>query len=255
MIKDVEILVAAHKDYWMPSDDVYLPIHVGAEGKPALKFVGDNTGDNISIKNSNYCELTGIYWYWKNKKANYVGLCHYRRYFSKNNLLKKDKKNLILGKNGYLSLLEKYDCIVPVKRNYYIETVRSHYEHAHQKKDLDTLKDVIDEFYPSYSDAFETVMNRKKLHLLNMFVMKWDLFDSYCTFMFDVLDKVESRIDVSNYSVQEARVFGYLSERLFNVWLESNHINYKEAPVVFLEKVNWVKKINSFLMRKVGLNK
>ena len=88
-----------------------------------------------------------------------------------------------------------------------------------------------------------------------MFVMKWDLFDSYCTFMFDVLDKVESRIDVSNYSVQEARVFGYLSERLFNVWLESNHINYKEAPVVFLEKVNWVKKINSFLMRKVGLNK
>jgi hypothetical protein len=66
MIKDVEILVAAHKDYWMPSDDVYLPIHVGAEGKPALKFVGDNTGDNISIKNSNYCELTGIYWYWKN---------------------------------------------------------------------------------------------------------------------------------------------------------------------------------------------
>lgn len=169
--------------------------------------------------------------------------------------MKKDKKNLILGKNGYLSLLEKYDCIVPVKRNYYIETVRSHYEHAHQKKDLDTLKDVIDEFYPSYSDAFETVMNRKKLHLLNMFVMKWDLFDSYCTFMFDVLDKVESRIDISNYSVQEARVFGYLSERLFNVWLESNHINYKEAPVVFLEKVNWVKKINSFLMRKVGLNK
>ena len=65
----------------------FMSDHVGAEGKPALKFVGDNTGDNISIKNPNYCELTGIYWYWKNKKANYVVLCHYRRYFSKNNFV------------------------------------------------------------------------------------------------------------------------------------------------------------------------
>ena len=35
----------------MPSDEVYMPIHVGREGKDNLGYVGDNTGENISIKN------------------------------------------------------------------------------------------------------------------------------------------------------------------------------------------------------------
>ncbi len=59
---DIKILVATHKKYWMPEDDVYLPIHVGRAGKADLGYVGDNTGDNISSKNTNYCELTGLYW-------------------------------------------------------------------------------------------------------------------------------------------------------------------------------------------------
>ncbi|WP_292018474.1 DUF4422 domain-containing protein [Megasphaera sp. UBA4382] len=28
----IKIIVAAHKPYWMPSDPVYLPVQVGAEG-------------------------------------------------------------------------------------------------------------------------------------------------------------------------------------------------------------------------------
>ena len=78
---DIKILVATHKAYWMPEDDVYLPLHVGREGKRDLGFVGDNTGDNISLKNPNFCELTGLYWAWKNLQCDYIGLCHYRRYF------------------------------------------------------------------------------------------------------------------------------------------------------------------------------
>ena len=74
--------MAAHKLYWMPSDSVYMPIHVGREGKADLGYVGDNTGDNISAKNPNYCELTALYWAWKNLEADYVGLVHYRRYFT-----------------------------------------------------------------------------------------------------------------------------------------------------------------------------
>ena len=70
---DIKILVAAHKKYWMPDDDVYLPIHVGREGKEDLGYLGDNTGDNISSKNANYCELTGLYWAWKNLKCDYIG--------------------------------------------------------------------------------------------------------------------------------------------------------------------------------------
>ena len=59
---DIKILVATHKEYWMPEDEVYLPIHVGRENKAGLGYLGDNTGNNISAKNSNYCELTGLYW-------------------------------------------------------------------------------------------------------------------------------------------------------------------------------------------------
>ena len=79
---DIKILVATHKKYWMPKDDIYFPIHVGREGKADLGYIGDNTGDNISAKNANYCELTGLYWAWKNLKCDYIGLCHYRRYFA-----------------------------------------------------------------------------------------------------------------------------------------------------------------------------
>ena len=73
---DIKILVAAHKKYWMPDDDVYMPLHVGAEGKASLGYTPDNTGDNISAKNPNYCELTGLYWAWKNLECQYIGLCH-----------------------------------------------------------------------------------------------------------------------------------------------------------------------------------
>lgn len=65
----------------MPSDDIYLPVHVGKKGKTDLGYQGDDTGDNISDKNTNYCELTGLYWAWKNLKADYKGLSHYRRHF------------------------------------------------------------------------------------------------------------------------------------------------------------------------------
>ena len=91
--KDVKIIVATHKKYSMPNDKMYVPVHVGAEGKEDLSYTKDNTGDNISFKNSYFCELTGLYWAWKNLNADYIGLVHYRRYFS----LKKDQKiNLIM---------------------------------------------------------------------------------------------------------------------------------------------------------------
>ena len=248
---DLKVLVATHKKYWMPEDACYLPLHVGREGKNDLGYVGDNTGDNISNKNANYCELTGLYWAWKNLNCEYIGLCHYRRYFAKKEKVR-DKKERIMGAHDYESLLEKYDVILPTKRNYYIETVRSQYEHAHVKSDLDTVKQVIDELYPDYSNAFEVVMNRRRLHILNMFVMKKSLFDEYCKWLFTILFEVEKKVDISSYSVYEARIFGFLSERLFNVWLEKQQLNCKEVPVVFLEKQNWAKKITKFLIRKIS---
>lgn len=251
---DIKILVATHKKYWMPDDDVYLPIHVGREGKADLGYIGDNTGDNISAKNANYCELTGLYWAWKNLKCDYIGLCHYRRYFTDKNIHTNDaekKKAVILHINDYEKLLQEYDVILPQKRNYYyIETVHSQYEHAHNKCDLDEAERIVAELYPEYSEAFRKVMGRTKLYILNMFVMKKILFDKYCSWLFSILFELEKRIDITNYNQYEARVFGFISERLFNVWLEKQQLKVKEMPVINLEKVNWVKKINKFLIRK-----
>ena len=246
-------MVAAHKSYWMPDDEVYVPIHVGRAGKADIGFIGDNTGENISSKNANYCELTGLYWAWKNLQADYIGLCHYRRYFAHKYYGKslEIKQKAILSKTDYEALLQDYDCILPKKRNYYIETVRSQYEHAHNKRDMDEIERIIGEIYPEYIAAFSDVMNRKKLHILNMFIMKWDLFDSYCEFLFDVLFELEKRINISDYTSQEARVFGYLSERLLNVWIEKNRVQYKECPVIFLENINWLVKGRDFLKRKI----
>lgn len=249
---NIKILVATHKAYWMPDDDIYLPLHVGREGKQYLGFIGDNTGDNISSKNPNYCELTGLYWAWKNLESEYIGLCHYRRYFGhrchSNDL--ESKYKAIFHRTDYERLLHKYDVIIPKKRNYYIETVRSQYEHAHNKRDLDEVERIIAERYPEYSEAFTKVMNRPKLHILNMFAMKKKLFDEYCAWLFDILFELEKRIDISDYDTYQARVFGFLGERLFNVWLENKELNVIEVDVINLEPVDWIKKIKIFILRK-----
>ena len=81
----IKILVACHKsDTAIYQNDIYMPIQVGKalHANVELGFQCDNTGDNISEKNDSYCELTAIYWAWKNlKDIDYIGLCHYRRYF------------------------------------------------------------------------------------------------------------------------------------------------------------------------------
>ena len=249
---DIKILVAAHKKYWMPDDEVYLPLHVGAEGKADLGYTKDNTGDNISVKNPNYCELTGLYWAWKNLHCDYIGLCHYRRYFAHKpkSGSPEDKRKAIFTKEDFEKLLSNCDVILPKKRNYYIETVRSHYEHAHHKKDLDEVEKIITEQYPAYREAFTKVMDSTSLHILNMFVMKKSLFNQYCEWLFSIETELEKRIDISTYDTYNARVFGFLSERLFNVWLEKQDLKIAEVRVMNLEPVNWGKKIADFLRRK-----
>ncbi|WP_044736932.1 DUF4422 domain-containing protein [Geobacillus kaustophilus] len=259
-MKDLVILVATHKKYQMPKESIYLPLHVGREGKEDLGYQGDNTGDNISIKNPNYCELTGLYWAWKNLSCEYIGLCHYRRYFTNKNLIQRFlhrhnkfdlKFDLILTESEIKKLLEEYDVILPTKRNYYIETVWSHYENAHHIKDLEETKKIIEEKYPEYLDSFEKVMSGTKLHLYNMFIMKKEDFDRYCKWVFDILFELEKRVDISSYDNYQKRIFGFISERLFNVWVYSRKLRLKKLPVVNIEEINWGKKIANFLLRKV----
>ena len=235
----------------MPEDDVYLPLHVGAEGKADLGYTKDNTGDNISAKNPNYCELTGLYWAWKNLSADFIGFVHYRRYFTCKEIRNIElKKKQILSLEEWKRLLSKYPVIVPDKRKYYIETNRSHFNHAHPGIGLGETERIIQEYYPEYSDAFTLVMNRTWAHMFNMFVMRRDLFQEYCQWLFGILFELEERLDISEFDAYNSRVFGFVSERLLDVWLEKNRISYYEQNVSFMEPQNWLKKGGLFLKRK-----
>ena len=252
MAASIKIIVATHKPYWMPQDPLYMPVQVGAAGKDDLGYTRDDTGDNISGKNANFCELTGLYWAWKNLKADYVGLAHYRRHFSARQHIKADRRYVITEKE-IRRVFSGTDVILPVKRNYFIETNYSQYVHAHHKEDLDLTRQIISEKYPRFLLAYDASMKRTDGHRFNMFVMKREYFDAYCSWLFDILFELEKRLDISEYSANDARVFGFVSERLLDVWIETKDISYKELPYMFMEKQNWADKVFRFLKRKAGI--
>ncbi|WP_208422056.1 DUF4422 domain-containing protein [Latilactobacillus fragifolii] len=249
---NIKVLVATHKNYDMPNDGAYLPVFVGnaihPENNPG--FQGDDVGENISLKNKNYNELTAIYWAWKNLDADAMGLVHYRRYLVDNSK-KGSGFDKILSEQNLNELLNSYDVILPKKRNYYIESNFSHYIHAHHEEPLNITKNVIKKCYPDYIEAYDSVMNRTSAHMFNMFIMKKVYFDQYSEWMFDILGKVEDKLDISEYDTYEARVYGFISELLLDVWLEVNHPKSIEVPFKFMEKQNWFIKGGSFLKRKL----
>jgi len=252
---NIKILVAAHKNYVMPQDqNLYLPIFVGKDLHPDVNhtFQGDNTGDNISVKNAHYNELTAIYWAWRNLDADAIGLVHYRRYLS---LHKQKDLTSVLDQAQTESLLKDHDIILPKKRNYYIESNYSHYVHAHHEEPLDLTRKIIEQDYSMYLKAFDEVMQRKSAHMFNMFIMKQQPFDEYCQWLFDILAKVEQNLDISDYNQYEARVCGFISERLLYVWLAVNE-QYRTTEVnfVYMEKQNWLVKGGNFLKRMVKPN-
>lgn len=247
--QEMRVLVATHKPYWMPRDDLYLPIQVGAAvpGRaPVPNTVADNNGINISAKNPSYCELTALYWAWKNYAVPYIGLAHYRRYFRGHGERK------IAQKKDLARRLAPDTVLVPKRRRYYIETVYNHYVHAHHSAPMDLALDIIRRDYPGQVEASERVMNRTWLYLFNMFVMSKQNFDAYCEWLFAILEEIESRIDTSHWSAYETRMPGFLSERLFNIWLEArDDLAIVECPYVTLEKQHTVAKVVNVIRRKV----
>lgn len=251
---NIKILVATHKPYRMPADrNLYLPIFVGKEFNNIDddQFIGDNSGDNISEKNKNYNELTALYWAWKNLNVNYIGLVHYRRHFKSASKFKK-KFDKLITMSEIENILKDYDMILPIKRNYYIETTYSQYVHAHYEKDLLRTRDIIELMYPEYTDSFDSSMKKKSSHRFNMFIMKKKDFDDYAEWLFNILFELESVTDISEYDAYQSRIYGFISERLFDVWLNKQSLTYKEVPVMHMEHQNWLIKGTSFIKRKIA---
>lgn len=254
-MKDIRIIVATHKKYQMPKDDVYLPVQVGAEGKERIEeFKQDNSGENISNKNPYFCELTGLYWAWKNLDNDYIGLVHYRRHFAaldKKTPKKEEAKfNSLLTKEQIDDKLKNADVILPKKRKYYIENLYSHYKHTMYVEPLDETRKIICENCPEYLTEFDKLNKRTSAHMFNMFIMKKEILDQYCTWLFDILFGLEKKIDVSQYDGFHARFFGRISELLLDVWINTNKIKYEEVKVIDMQNVNWLKKGTAFFVAK-----
>ena len=236
----IEIYVATHKAYSFPKIDVYFPIHVGKEKATVnLEILGDNTGDNISRLNSAFCELTALYWMWKNSKADIIGLVHYRRYFirSDGQLLREED----------IKSLARNDVILATKKPFYKVrkilglriskqkiTVREHYAKDHYEHDLNCLRDIIKSKSSDYLVCFDALLKVKEgISLFNMFVMHRELVSEYCQWLFPILFELEQTLDISSYDAYQRRIYGFLSERMFNVFLMKNedrlHIRYYDV--------------------------
>lgn len=250
---DIKILIAMHKPYTIPQDSIYLPLHVGKYGKSDFGLVGDDSGDNISAKNPYFCELTGVYWAWKNLKNDYIGLCHYRRHFTLSKKQPKDtyeKFEMLLTGQEAENLLKENDIILPKARKYYIETLYNHYAHTLHVEPLDETEKIIAEKCPQYLAEFKKLHKRTSAHMFNMFIMKKEHFDAYCEWLFDILFELEKRYDPAQYDSFHARYPGRISELLLDVWINTNGLSYKEIPFIEMENVNLFKKVISFLAAK-----
>ncbi|WP_434662565.1 DUF4422 domain-containing protein [Klebsiella sp. MISC125] len=257
---NIKIIIATHKRYVFPNDEIYIPLHVGKVGKEDLELKGDDTGDNISDKNPSYCELTGLYWAWKNLNYDYVGLAHYRRHFSLS--IKDDKDNFknILTSAEAIDLMSSCDILVPKKRRYYIETLYSHYKNTHYGEHLDYTRKIIEDSYPNYLQSYDVAVKKTSGYMFNMFVMRIDLLNEYCEWLFAILKELEKRVDSQGYSSFHQRFYGRVSEILFNVWLshkrnENLDIRIKEVNYIHMENINWLKKIGAFLLAKFSNKK
>ena len=232
MAKSITVLVAYHRDFPVIENDVFTPIQVGrVRAATRLPMIGDDTGDNISEMNVYYCELSATYWAWKNVASDYVGICHYRRYFAfrgegagsyvntrlryfaekaVGNIVRPgintnidcvlDTADLRVFKDAALDFSARIGSavedrgadIVALKPTYFsCRDVYSYFCYLGYGY-LDTLGKAIREAAPDYYDSYLSVSRGNRISCRNMVIMRKDLYGEYCSFLFGVLRLVDA---------------------------------------------------------------
>ncbi len=248
----MKIYIITHKDYNFPKNPLYIPLQVGTDLNKKIKSAKefDNTENNISSKNPNFCELTGLYWIWKNSDASIIGFVHYRRYFFEKELLGFKK---LLSEKYVIKCLKNNDIILPKKNIILKYNLKEQYYKIHNKNDLDLCYTIIQNKYPEYIDDFNKVFDKHEFYAYNMFVCKKEILDKYCTWLFDILFDLEKKVDLSSYDDYNKRIFGFVSERLFNVWILHNNLRCKELPVYQTDISFCKQKITNFAKTTVKI--
>ncbi|MBE5064723.1 DUF4422 domain-containing protein [Bifidobacterium saeculare] len=247
------IYVITHKifDDSIVNKTHYKVLHVGLNKDCKDEYLRDDTLNNISNKNIHYCELTGQYWIWKNgtETPNEItGLVHYRRYFTTHlqDLLYTyfNIKPKILNFTIIKDSLSKYDIILPKRITIY-RTVKEFYSDLHDESDLEITRKVIAEIYPEYLSTYDNVMNAHSFYYGNMLICHKHIFDQYSKWLFDIMFELEKHLDLNKEgNTYQARVIGFISERLLQVWVSYNNLKIKEFPVFNTEqkRLTFVKK-------------
>lgn len=236
------VFIITHKDYAFPKLDDYKVLVVGANKNTFDNdYLKDNTGDNISDKNNSYCELTGLYWIWKNDDSDHVGLVHYRRYFV--NI----KKNLnINGRHVFISKKNKYKILtvdeleekligndILVKQSRYSKYTNEQLLRRNLGNELyDNMTEIINTYDKKYVELFNKVSNEHYHLNCNMFYGKKEIINEYCEWLFEVLNKIDENHKNKTSEYYHNRELGYLSEILFKVWLEVNNVKYNIVPAI-----------------------
>jgi hypothetical protein len=224
-------------------------------------ITGDDSGDSISVKNHYYSELTGIYWIWKNELSDIVGTCHYRRFYTTHKIpffhrlkqmlypvagLSRKRRGLIYTSNyNYWKdkiisseevnrILEDFDAILPYHRTLKY-SVEQHFARYHRIEDLNLLRSVINDMSPDYNASFDKMLIQKQMYANNMCVVRREEFNNLCNWLFPILFEFERRVDLSDYSGYQKRLFGFLSERLITTWFIHRGLKIKELQLIYFK--------------------
>lgn len=261
MDKKLLILVCYYKDLLLkPSDEQYLLLQCGADDtKIDLGIIPDNTGENISSRNRYWSEITGLYWAWKNmEKTEFVGLCSYRRFFNFKQNPCEPIKILPLKKSQEIDeivipnlseIFNKYNVVLP-KPYTYAYNVHKICKMNYRMEDFYYLENLIKKLSPEYLMAYRKTFYGTNMQIgHNMFIMKWEDFQEYCTWVFSILLEAERFIDPRDYPTHQIRVFGYMHEILLAVFIEKKEMNPYYSQLTWLSDDTKGFKFNKFWYR------
>lgn len=269
---DIKIFVSHRIDLDSKTIDnsLYIPVRCGAvyDERKNVTMLGDDTGDNISEKRMRYNELTVQYWAWKNVKADYYGLCHYRRYlsFSRNqhylvNSFQLVEENTINEGTQKKYGLDMYSARMKIKlgdvdsflpnlidiRKIYNSQEFTHRDRYYQEigKEftddcIKKLLNVIENLYPLYVKPCEEYFNQGKAYFCNCFLMRREVFNEYSEWLFNILFSLEKLIDFRKLSMKQSRILGFFSEDLFSIYFMNNTshepLNKCELQLIFFNE-------------------
>lgn len=170
----------------------------------------DHTGENISGKNGNYCELTALYWIWKNVLeteslfGKYCGVFQYRR--------------LLNIKDGDVRRISEnhVDVVLPFPTIHEPDITEHHGRYIKEKDWMAMLK-ALRELQPEDAEAFGKLLRQPYFYNYNILVARKEILREYCTWLFPILKRTEE-LSRPKGNLREDRYIGYLGENLLTLY-------------------------------------